>query len=239
MSLKKLREKPESKQETFWEKRKQANEVKQKQEFQMQVDKPAPDVDSDEDQMEDDSKDQNKKWHDPDDYGESWWANSLDEEGEWSASHEEGKNNTKQKSSAEYHNMSENEERQPEEELSDGRTSSAGRSSARQKEEEQIEQMTKLLKQSEERNSEMKEEIKKSDEWRATIQKTADLHHAMLASVTQEIQTQRASMKNFEATVMTAIGGLQAAVDALVKKGAAEAGNIDTETTAKVRRIGD
>ena len=47
-------------------------------------------------------------------------------------------------------------------------------------------------------------------------------------------------MKNFEATVMTAIGGLQAAVDALVKKGgAAETGNVDAENTAKVRRIGD
>ena len=49
----------------------------------MQVEKPAPAVDSNEDQMEDDSKDQNKKWHDPDDYGESWWANSLDEEEEF------------------------------------------------------------------------------------------------------------------------------------------------------------
>ena len=135
--------------------------------------------------------------------------------------------------------MNESEERQPEEELSDGRTSSAGRSSARQKEEDKFEQMTKLLKQSEERNSEMKEEIKKTDEWRATIQKTADLHHAMLASVTRELQTQRASMKNMEMTVMTAIGGLQAAVDALVKKGAAEAGNADVETNAKVRRVGD
>ena len=47
-------------------------------------------------------------------------------------------------------------------------------------------------------------------------------------------------MKNFEATVMTAIGGLQAAVDALVKKGgAAETGTVDAENTAKVRRIGD
>ena len=46
-------------------------------------------------------------------------------------------------------------------------------------------------------------------------------------------------MKNMKMTVMTAIGGLQAAVDALVKKGAAESGSIETETTAKVRRIGD
>ena len=44
-----------------------------------------------------------------------------------------------------------------------------------------------------------------------------------------------------EITMMTAIWGLQAAIEAeaLVKKGAADAGENDPEANAKVRRVGD
>ena len=58
----------------------------------MQVEKPTPNAEFDEDKMSDDTNEQRKKRYDPDDYGETWWANSLDEEEERSASsHEERK----------------------------------------------------------------------------------------------------------------------------------------------------
>lgn len=85
----------------------------------------------------------------------------------------------------------------------------------------------------------MKEDLKKMEEWKEQVEKTADLHHAMLTSLTQQLENQGAAIKNMEMTMMTAIGGLQAAIEALAKKGAAEAGENDPETNAKVRRLGD
>ena len=77
------------------------------------------------------------------------------------------------------------------------------------------------------------------EERKEKAEKTADLHHAMLTSLTQQLEIQGAAIKNMGMTMMTAIGGLHAAIEALVKKGAADAGENDPETNAKVRRVGD
>ena len=135
------------------------------------------------------------------------------------------------------------EERQPEEELSDCRSGSED--SARQriaaaklKEDNKIEQMTELLQRSNERNSDMKEDLKKMEEWKEKVDKTAQLHHDMLTSLSQQLETQGVAMKNMEMTMMTAVGGLQAAIEALVKK-TTDTREHDPETIAKVRRVGD
>ena len=144
----------------------------------MQFEKPLTESESDEENMETEGEERSKGWHNPDanNYGESWWANALDEEKERSPNQEARQNTTRQKPTVEYHHMSENEEGQPEEELSDCRSSSEG--SARQR--------------------------------LASHEKHGNVN-------------------------VTAIGGLQAAIEALAKKGTTEAG----ENDAKVRRVGD
>ena len=54
--------------------------------------------------METECEEKRKVWHDPDaynNYGESWWANALDEEEDKSPDQEGGQNPTRQKPTVE------------------------------------------------------------------------------------------------------------------------------------------
>lgn len=52
---------PESKQECFWEKRKKANEIKKQQDIQLHIEKPVPESESEEENMEVEGEEERKE----------------------------------------------------------------------------------------------------------------------------------------------------------------------------------